>query len=278
MSVDRFTDKSYLQNQQYKSAANLGARIRIHEQYSTNTYDMQRWGFDLMLATTGSYGRILEVGCGRGDLWAKNKERIPAGWHVTLSDFSPGMWADAKELVGEAGKHFEWQTVDVQELPFADYAFDTVIANFMLYHVPDRPKAIKELRRVLKPGGTLHTMTVGKQHMREMFEAIERFTPELAFDFNSSSAGFGLENGEEQLRTSFADVQRIAPENALKVTHLEALMDYVKSTTRYGETMRTALPELEAYFKQEIDEKGHFFIGKSAGAFISRGYSDGQTK
>src|SRR5688572_25909475 len=213
--MERFTSADYLRNEQYKSSSNLGARIRIHEQYSTNTYNIHRWGFDMLLATTGSSGRILEVGCGRGDLWAKNRDRIPAGWKVTLTDFSAGMWEDAKNMIGEAGSGFDWQTADAQNLPFEDGAFDTVIANFMLYHVPDRAKAIRELRRVLKPAGSLHTMTVGDVHMMDLYEVAVKFVPEVAGDFDNTSIGFRLENGAEQLKQAFADAQMIVMENHL---------------------------------------------------------------
>ena len=45
------------------------------------------------------------------------------------------------------------ELIDIQQIPYPDGSFDTAIANFMLYHVPDLPRAIGEVRRVLRPGG-----------------------------------------------------------------------------------------------------------------------------
>lgn len=271
--MERFTNPDYLRNEQYKTSNNLSARIRIHELFSTNTYDLHRWAFDMLLADTGTKARILEIGCGRGDLWAKNRDRIPVDWQVTLTDFSAGMWADAKNLIGESGSHFDWQTADVQALPFEDQTYDTVIANFMLYHVPDRVAAIHELRRVLKPGGSLHTMTVGAHHMSDLFDVVTKFAPDLAPDFNNSLVGFQLENGAVQLKTAFDDVQTVVMDNNLKVNRVEPLIDYLVSSTRLGDKIDAVRPELEAFFQAEIAAKGHFFIRKSGGLFVSRGYA-----
>ncbi len=56
----------------------------------------------------------------------------------------------------------QFKEIDAQSIPFEDETFDAVIANHMLYHVPDRPKAIAEIKRVLKPGGRLIATTIGK--------------------------------------------------------------------------------------------------------------------
>ena len=68
--------------------------------------------------------------------------RIPAGWSITLSDFSPGMLDAAWRNLVVTGRAFQFKEIDAQSIPFEDETFDAVIANHMLYHVPDRPKAI----------------------------------------------------------------------------------------------------------------------------------------
>ncbi|MCU0511703.1 MAG: class I SAM-dependent methyltransferase [Anaerolineae bacterium] len=272
--TEHFTSGDYLREQQYKTAANLAARIRLHELFSTSTYDVHRQAFDLLLATTGTQGQVLEVGAGRGDLWAKNAERLPPGWRVTLTDFSAGMLDDARALLGAAAARFAWQTADVQALPFDDHTFDTVIANFMLYHVPDRPQAIRELRRVLKPGGTLHALSLGHEHMRDLYDALEPLDAPLAAVFKHASAAFRLQNGTEQLAAAFGDVQMIRFEGDLKVTELVPLLDYLRSTVRYGAQEQDALlAPLAAHFADRLAADGHIFIRKETGIFIARGYA-----
>ena len=52
--------------------------------------------------------------------------------------------------------------------PYDDASFDAVIANHMLFHVPDRAKALAEMRRVLRPGGKLYTSTMGETHKKTL--------------------------------------------------------------------------------------------------------------
>ena len=55
-----------------------------------NPYGWFRWVFDALVKLPAD-ARLLELGCGHGLLWKENIDRIPAGWHITLSDLSPGM-------------------------------------------------------------------------------------------------------------------------------------------------------------------------------------------
>ncbi len=128
-------DPEYLKTQQYGDAGNLNAR-----------------------AALGPEARILEVGCGPAQLWRRNLNRLPTGWRVTLTEFSPGVVSAAR---GALAGHEALFT-------FADGAFDAVIANYMLYHVPDRPRAFAEIARVLRPGGRLFATTNGPDNLREL--------------------------------------------------------------------------------------------------------------
>ena len=96
---------------------------------------------------------MLELGCGTGEMWL-GKGRIISGCsRFVLSDFSEGMLDKAKEtLRGQKG--IEYRRIDIQDIPFEDRTFDAVIANMMLYHVPDLQKGLREVGRVLKEDGT----------------------------------------------------------------------------------------------------------------------------
>ena len=69
---------------------------------------------------------------------------------------------------------FTFHVADAQSLPFADATFDGAIANHMLYHVPDRAKALGELRRILKPNGILFAATNGERHLTEIGELLRQ--------------------------------------------------------------------------------------------------------
>ena len=90
---------------------------------------------------------------------------------------------------------------DVQELPFADGAFDAAVAAWMLYHVPDVERGLAELARVLRPGGRLVAVTNGAR-------ATCRARGQLVDEGPQADYPFGRENGEELLARHFARVER----------------------------------------------------------------------
>ena len=129
------SDRQYLLTEQYQDSSKLGARLRLHEQFSTNDYGWPRWAFDRLEVPPG--GRVLELGCGPGALWVENIDRIPRDWDVILSDLSMGMIQEARHALGELRERFQFVVLDAETLPFDEGFFDSVIANHMLYHVPD---------------------------------------------------------------------------------------------------------------------------------------------
>jgi ubiquinone/menaquinone biosynthesis C-methylase UbiE len=184
--------------EQYRTDANLNARIDLHARFATNPVGWGRWVFERELGTVRPGARILEIGCGPATtLWGSNLDRIEPSWRLSLVDFSAGMIDAARDVLGE---HAEYVVADVQELPFADGSFDVVVANHMLYHVPDRPKAFAEIRRVLVSGGVLHAGTIGEGHMAEL----RALVPD--WPFSRSSEDFGLETAPAQLESFFTDV------------------------------------------------------------------------
>jgi len=136
--------------EQYRDASNLNARSAIYRFGDPKATPWPRWVFDQFAPQMRPDARILEIGCGDGALWRKNRDRLPAGWRVVLLDLSPGMLSATKDLAS-----FARVQGDAVGLPFADEHFDAVVANHMLYHVADRPRALAQIRRVLVPGGRL---------------------------------------------------------------------------------------------------------------------------
>ncbi|MBO0792518.1 MAG: class I SAM-dependent methyltransferase, partial [Ktedonobacteraceae bacterium] len=164
--MDAYRDQNYLLNRQYQDATNFGARVDLHRRFRVNPYGFHRWVFDHFTLNEGS--QVLELGCGPGGLWRSNRQRIPTNWQITLTDFSPGMLQEARALLGE--ERFTYEVADAQALPFADESFDAVIANHMLYHIPDLNRALGEIQRVLKPSGHFYATTFGREHLRELDE------------------------------------------------------------------------------------------------------------
>ncbi len=106
----------------------------IHEKYSTNKMGFGNWIISNYRIGKGM--KVLELGCGTGDMWKNRESLIGDCSKLILSDFSEGMVAVAKENVGNYD-NIEYMVLDIQEIPYEDETFDIVIANMMLYHVPD---------------------------------------------------------------------------------------------------------------------------------------------
>lgn len=258
-------ERTYLRTQQYGTAANLNARIELHRRFSTNTYPWHTWVLDHIHAPNNA--RILEVGCGPASLWRDHLARIPTAWRIVLADLSEGMVREAHAHVGRDPR-FAFLSADIQALPFEDASFDTVIANHMLYHVPDIETALREVRRVLKPGGRFYAATNGPRHLAQFHEWAHRLGREwLTFDRSTLQERFLLHNGERLLRAHFQHVRRHDYPDALHITAIEPLLAYIASTP-VGQSLRADEWEaLRTLLEDELAREGVIIVEKESGLF-----------
>jgi len=262
--MSKFTDQQYLKTDQYRDSSNLDARVMIHERFSTNSYGWFRWVFDTLLILPDNT-KILELGCGPGYLWKENLSRIPAGWNVTLSDLSSGMLDAAWRNLVVTGRTFKFKEIDAQSIPYENEKFDAVIANHMLYHVPDRPKAITEIKRVLRPGGHLIATTIGENHLKEIADWFRKIN--LGNTFESFGSPFTLENGLEQLKQFFSKVTISRYPDHLHVTEVEPIITYIRSSIHAKELSKVKLENIRLDLEKALKEKGEIFIRKDSGLF-----------
>ncbi|MBN1247473.1 MAG: class I SAM-dependent methyltransferase [Anaerolineae bacterium] len=255
---------------QYRTDRNLNARIALHAGYSTNTYGWQRWVFDRMDLPASA--RILELGCGPGSLWKSNQHRIGARWRALLTDFSLGMATRARDNLAVVAHSFAFAVADAMTVPSPDGAFDSVIAAHMLYHVPDRDRVLMEIRRVLKSGGRFYATTVGQSHMRELWELVAPFVPDIHERASRVAAGFTLENGSEPLGRVFNDVVRHDYPDDLEVTEVQPIIDYIRSsnTLMDCDLASTEWAAIRRRIVAHIEVKGSFHIHKASGMFTAR--------
>jgi ubiquinone/menaquinone biosynthesis C-methylase UbiE len=260
-AMSKLSDQTWVSDQ-YKDASNLQARIGLHERFSTNKYDWHRWVFDRLDLPPQS--RILELGCGSGLLWTKNQDRIPAGWEITLSDLSPGMLRAAQDNLQVIHRFFRYEIADAQAIPFDDETFDAVIANHMLYHVPDRPKALSEVYRVLKPNGYFYAATNG-QAAPSGSVGIRAWI--MKSSVRTGFERFSLETGGAELSERFSVVTQHRYEDSLAVTEVKPLIDYIRSGKHLSDE---EIQELEKVVEREIALHGVIQIPKAPGMFIAQ--------
>lgn len=179
-------------------------------------------------------GRVVEIGCGTGDLAAELLARMPSCDYLA-TDLSPAMVAAAAALGVRA------VVADAASIPVEDDAADVVVAAWMLYHVPDLDAALAEVRRVLRPGGSFVAVTNGDRHLARLLE--DAGGDILVTQFSS-------ENGEEALRRYFA---RVA------ATHIATTAYFTDHTdaVAYLETVDESLAHGLAWFDGPRVEAGY---------------------
>lgn len=262
--MSQLTDPTYLKNEQYRDAHNLDARVYLHRRFSTNPQGWFSWVFDT-LEQLPQEARVLELGCGPGYLWSACTGRIPPGWVITLSDLSEGMLLAAWRNLVITGRAFKYEQMDAQSIPYPDGTFDIVIANHMLFHVPNRPKALGEIRRVLKPGGQLVATTVGRQHLKEM----SAWYGALGLADRAGEMQFTLENGQDQLKAFFDQVELRRYADGLRITELAPLMAYLRSTAGTEKVPESAWQALKQDLSGELRLMGEILVTKDSGLFLA---------
>jgi len=262
-------DSDHLRRVQYRDGSKLWARIRLHQRFASKPLNLHRWIFDHFELPVDA--RVLELGCGLGMLWSSNRERIPASWRIALSDFSLGMIDDTRRNLAGIGHAFSFVQADAQDIPVRDAGLDAVIANHMLYHVPDLERALTEIRRVLKPGASLYASTVSLNHMKELDAIVTRWRPGWGARMSDVAERFGLETGETPLRRTFEtlSVQRVRGE--LAVSEAQALIDYVLSMRTGHAASEEEKRELRRILAERMAHGGGAIrIRTEAGLFIAR--------
>jgi len=251
---------------QYADDRNLRARQRLWE-HQVPPFDIVAWVLDLAGVAAGQ--RVLDEGCGNGAYLRKMRRREV---DAVGSDLSLGMLRSAS--------HPSLVNADVIRLPTRDGAFDAVLAPHMLYHVPDREAAARELRRVLRPGGTCVVVTNGARHMRSLRALVEevvgRSTPGWEMR-NPSIHIFSLENGAAQLAVAFESVTVVRPEHIAPVSLTDATVtaDYVASVADHYEhevarPWAHVVEDVRRAVQQVIDADGAFTVSSDVGAFVCR--------
>ena len=250
---------------QYQNASNISSRINLHSLYSQNKQGWFPWIFQQCHIKPRL--RILELGCGDGTLWTENLSLIPEDISITLSDISSGMLRDARRAIGSSDTRFAFRAFDCKKIPYKDESFDLVIANHVLFYCDDIPAVLKEVCRVLSPGGHFLCSAYGKTHMQEVSQLVEDFDERIVLSADKLYERFGRENGQKILEPFFPDAKWHSYEDFLLVQDAEPLISYVLSC--HGNQNQYILDHYKEFraFATKKTAKG-FRITKNAGVFL----------
>lgn len=267
--------------EQYGTKKNLQTRVDIHKLYSQAPFLFTNWAFE-QVELLGSE-RALDAGCGSGAWLFPLADRLKNAGSVVGLDLSDGMLLDIREQANKYS-NVELYVGDVQELQFSNESFDLVMANFMLYHVPDINKALQELKRVLKPGGKLMAATNSELSMGTLWEIHmgcqrKAAIPEDIVIRSVPNVCFSLENGSDFLRPHFQWFELKVLYDVLKFTESQPLMDYYSSGfMKYGDKDNQISDKkwqcVYDFVREQVDgiinRDGCFSVSKTAGFFVAQ--------
>ena len=224
-----------LVRREYADESGLATRIAAQE--AAAGPDPRQVALDAVAET--SPRRVLEVGPGRGELAERMVREL--GVEVVAVDQSPRM----VELTRARG--VEAVVGDVQELPFPAGQFDCAVAAWMLYHVPDLDRALRELRRVLRPEGRLVAVTNSERTLHELWDIV-------AFD-GARAEGFSAESGQGTLLRHFTIVERRDVRGTVTFPNREAAYRYIAASPT-----RSHLAERLPFFDEPLHASRHVVV------------------
>jgi SAM-dependent methyltransferase len=218
---------------------------------------------------------VVDVGCGNGfDL----RHLLPEGRcrHAFGLDLSIGMLRSLAEL-RSSGRLTPLQG-DAQQLPLGDGIADVGLAMHMLYHVPDIQAAVRELRRVVKPGGTVLASTNSVASLAEINDLMNAALSKVTGRSHSLHSGkFNLETGAAQLQTEFSDVSVHHFDVPLAFPTAEPVLGYLNSVRDPIErsidepfSFDAVLDDVAGHIEQVIRAEGCFRAASRMGVFVCR--------
>ena len=257
-------DKEVL-SRQYKDRSNLDIRKNFHKKYGTNPIRFTDWILSKIKFFKGC--RVLEVGCGTGDLWENYAELTDTFSELVLTDISKGMIDIAKESYA-GRKNIQIQAMDVLEMPFEDNSFDIIIANSMLYHVDDVDPALENIHRILRDEGVFYATTFGKDGQLNYINNA-MFEMGLSDSKKIDEISFTLENGRDILQNHFSVVKEETYDAHLEVSEALDLVEYIFSMSSMSHIDKSNRDRMNAYFESKKDGRGILTIPVMSGMFIS---------
>jgi len=252
---------------QYSSSVNLEKRQNLWT-LGDNNVPLGNWIFQHLNLQEGEH--VLEIGCGKGLMWCENKESIPRSVVLTLTDFSLGMVSVTQKNADKFGLSAEICQMDAQNLLIPDNSVDLVVGCHMLYHVPDIPKALSEIQRVLKQNGRFISTTTSISHIKEIRDLLLQFDLEITMKSKYFSQ-YHCEDAPGFLAPVFPRVEYFEYNNNILLKDSIVLLPYIDSMFPFEKYPK--YPEIRPQIVSTLTEifqiQGKFHITGKMGLFIA---------
>jgi len=269
---DPATGRRFLTRSAYADDRHIRSRMAIYA-YAEKAADP---GWRTSVIAWDGTQIVADVGCGNGfDL----RQIVPQGRcaHAIGVDLSAGMLRSLEDL-RQYGR-LSLVQADAQRLPLPDGSVDVALAMHMLYHVPDIPAAIGELRRITKPGGTVLASTNSSAHLAEIDELLAaalsrqlgrpvQAMQTLSFTTQTGTAMLGREFSSVTLRT--LDVPLSIPTAQPVITYLDSVREPVMAGIGEPFDFDAVLDDVAVQVDRIIEARGSFRATTHMGVFTCR--------
>ena len=255
-----WTGRSRLLDAQYRTDANLAARQSLYI-WQRPRRDLPPMVLDLA-ALRGSE-TVADVGCGNGAYLAELGRRGHAA-PVLGIDLSAGMLHAARSRAPAA----ILAAGDAAALPLRDDISDLTLAMHMLYHLPRPSAAVRELRRITRPGGQVLVVLNGQDHLRELHDLVTTALGSITGGQLPHRERLRLDDGEDFLASEFTSVTRHDFTSELLIPDPGPVEDYVRSMT-----ITQDLPDPGAFaaaVASLIPRSGTFRVRTHTGCLVCR--------
>lgn len=210
----------------YQETTNdLLTRINIHDAYGAR--DIDKWMLEVLPLHEGM--KILDVGCGAGKQCFSYLAHLSGKADITGGDVSQELLNKAEEENKKLGERVTFEELDFNKtFSYADNTYDLASCCFAIYYAEDIPFTIKEMYRVLKPGGHLFTTGPMPENKQMFYEIIEEATGKEIPPMPGSSryASEILDTIKDQ----FASVDVHVFENPLTFPSVEPFLAYTRAS------------------------------------------------
>lgn len=266
------TDPTYLAYQ-YGTAEKLRIRQEAHELYSEQPNDFFDWALAFLDLHPGL--RVADIGCGPG---AYHSRVNAAGCTVIAVDDSFGMVWEAQVQALQQQLAVHPLQANAERLSLADASVDRLMANHMLYHVPDQIAALTEMRRVLKPSGVVMLATNAADANSLLHAAHSAAARELGYTPSECMTDRFHLGHIELVRRVFPDAEvHVRPDAFLFPTFDAALryyasgaIDALDDLPADGSHAPRLLLHVAERLRPHLDDEGHLHVAKDAGCFVAR--------
>lgn len=208
-----------------ETTSDLISRINIHNNFGAR--DIDQWMLDTLDLQEGI--KILDAACGSGKQCASFYSTLNGNCQITGGDVSDELLEKAKQLSAQKSQDIDFVSLNFDKpFQFEDNTFDLISCCFAIYYSEDIPFTIREMHRVLKPGGRLFTTGPMPENKLEFYEIIKEATnkPIPKMPGSSRYASEILDT----IKMTFSKVDVHVFENPLTFTSAEPFLEYTRAS------------------------------------------------